>query len=253
MNFPFFMLMVGPSQTGKTTWIFNFIKHFSFINHGHTLRNVFLHMAEFDNSTEFVGAENVEFYSIKSSMKEDELKIDAEIIKAVEDFKRKTESMKKSKKEHDMIVMDDMMMAVGTRKKMMQYVEELVTRKCHHENINYIFVVQDLMFSSSKFRVLFSNANYIVLFPNKSDSRNAKHILRSRGYNGKEITQILKEAFDADENSHPYLLLDSTVKVVENLRIRQGIFPGENLYVYDKIDECLICINHCTQLNIIFN
>lgn len=133
--------------------------------------------------------------------------------------------------------MDDMMLAVGSRKKIMQYVEELVTRKCHHENINYIFVMQDLMSSSSKFRMLFSNANYIVLFPNKSDSRNAKHVLRSRGFRAKEITEILKEAFDNHETSHPYLLLDSTIKMVENARIRQGIFPNKSLYVYNKITE----------------
>ena len=119
----------------------------------------------------------------------------------------------------------------------MQYVEELVTQKCHHENINYIFVVQDLMFSSSKFRMLFSNANYIVLFPNKSDNRNEKHVLRSRGFNAKEIGEILREAFENQETSHPYLLLDSTVKVVENARIRQGIFPNEYLYVYNKLIE----------------
>ena len=132
--------------------------------------------------------------------------------------------------------MDDMMMAVGSRKKMMHYVEELVTRKCHHENVNYIFVIQDLMFSSSKFRMLFSNASYIVLFPNKGDNRNAKHILRSRGYNSK-VNEILKQAFEEGDKTHPYLLLDSTVEVFENVRIRQGIFPKENLFVFNKITD----------------
>ena len=84
--------------------------------------------------------------------------------------------------------------------------------------------------------MLFSNANYIV-FPNKSDNRNVKHVLRSRGFNAKEIQEILKEAFENQETSHPYLLLDSTVKVVENARIRQGIFPNEYLYVYNKLTE----------------
>ena len=138
---------------------------------------------------------------------------------------------------NNLVIMDDMMLAMGSWKKIMQYVEELVTRKCHHENINYIFVVQDLMFSSSKFRMLFSNANYIMLFPNKSDNRNAKHVLRSRGFNAKEIREILKEAFENQETSHPYLLLDSTLKVEENARIRRGIFPNEYLYVYNKLSE----------------
>ena len=240
MNFPFFMLMVGPSQTGKTTWIFKFIKYFSHINKGHTLKNVlFLHMAEFINSANLDddSLKTVTFHPVKTNMSNNEGKMDDEIIKAIEKFKHKVELEDDNKFKHNLVIMDDMMLAVGSRKKMMQYVEELVTRKCHHENINYIFVVQDLMFSSSKFRMLFSNANYIVLFPNRSDNRNAKHVLRSRGFDAKEIREILREAFENRDTSRPYLLLDSTVKVVENARIRQGIFPNEYLYVYNKLTE----------------
>ena len=239
MNFPFFMLVVGPSQTGKTTWILNFIKHFSFINPGHTLQNVlFLHMAEFNNLPD-MDYGNINFHSVKSNMSENESKVDEEIIATIEKFKKKVETPENEddddEHKHNLIIMDDMMLAVGSRRKMMHYVEELVTRKCHHENINYIFVIQDLMFSSSKFRMLFSNANYI-LFPNKSD-RNVKHILRLRGYNVKEIAELLKQAFNSEEKAHPYLLLDSTVKFFENVRIRQGIFPNENLYVFNKLAE----------------
>ena len=126
------------------------------------------------------------------------------------------------------------MLAVGSRKKILNYIQEVVTRKCHHENINYIFVLQDLMYSSAKFCMLFSNANHIILFPNKSD-RNIKHILRSSGFNAQEIKELIQLAFGETYKTHPYLVLDSTVKVVENTRIRQGIFPGENLFVYNKI------------------
>ena len=240
MNFPFFMLMIGPSQSGKTTWLLNFIKYFSFINPGHTLQNVlFLHMAEFANTNEIDPEKfkNITFHSLKTSMTENEEMMDDEIIKTINEFKKKVKKNNKNENEHNLVIMDDMMMAVGSRRKMMHYVEELVTRKCHHENINYVFVVQDLMFSNSKFRLLFSNANYIVLFPNKSDNRNVKHILRSRGFNSKEINEMLKEAFEMTDEPHPYLLLDSTVETFDNVRIRQGIFPGEHMYIYNKIIE----------------
>ena len=138
MNFPFFMLMIGPSQSGKTTWIMNFIKHFSFINPGHTLLNVlFLHMAEFTNFDEIDRSnfKNVIFHPVKTSMTENEEMVDDEIIKAINEFKNKV-SKENADNEHNLVIMDDMMMAVGLRRKMMHYVEELVTRKCHHENIN---------------------------------------------------------------------------------------------------------------------
>lgn len=94
MNFPFFMLMIGPSQTGKTTWILNFVKHFSFVNPGHTLQNVlFLHMAEFTNFEEIDHEElkNVTFHSVKTPMSIGELRVDEEIMKTIDDLKKNRE------------------------------------------------------------------------------------------------------------------------------------------------------------------
>lgn len=50
LNFPFFMLLIGPSQTGKTCWIYKFLKYFSYINPGHTLNKaLYLHMTYNEN------------------------------------------------------------------------------------------------------------------------------------------------------------------------------------------------------------
>ena len=117
MNFPFFMLMVGPSQTGKTTWIFNFIKYFSHINEGHTLKKVlFLHMAEFMNSANVDddSFKNVTFHSVKNTMSNNELKMDDKIIDTIEKFKHKVELESGDEFEHNLVVMDDMMLAVGS-------------------------------------------------------------------------------------------------------------------------------------------
>ena len=92
MNFPFFMLMIRPSQTGKTTWMLDFIKHFSYINPGHTLTNVlYLHMSDFDmpycyddNMLKFI-----KFYLIKSNMADDGSHVDNKIISEIESFKKK--------------------------------------------------------------------------------------------------------------------------------------------------------------------
>ena len=131
MNFPFFVLIVGPSQTGKTTWILNFIKHLSFINPGHTLQNVlFLHMAEFTDLPD-MDYENINFHSVKGTMSENESKVDEEIIATIEKFKKKVQAPEDTNDDdehkHNLIIMDEMMLAVGSRRKMMHYIEELVT------------------------------------------------------------------------------------------------------------------------------
>lgn len=127
--------------------------------------------------------------------------------------------------------MDDVMLAIGSRRKILNYIQEVITHRCHHENVNYLMVVKDLMFSTNKFRMLFSNSNYIILFPNKANSRNIKHVMRSRGFNSKDVEQLMQLAFDDENNLYPYLMLDNT----HNVRIRQRIFPDCNMYVYNKI------------------
>ena len=65
------MLMIGPSQTGKTYWILDFIQSFPYTNPGHILTDVlFLHMADVDiPHPYFKDMEmKIKFHKIKSHM-----------------------------------------------------------------------------------------------------------------------------------------------------------------------------------------
>ena len=50
---------------------------------------------------------------------------DNEIITEIENFKKKVGDQKDNK--HSLVVLDDMMLAVGTRKKILNYIQEIVT------------------------------------------------------------------------------------------------------------------------------
>ena len=118
--------MIGPSQTGKTSWILDFITSFSYINPGHILTDVlFLHMVDVDIPTRYFRdlKTNIKFHKIKSHMI-DENFADNEIITEIDNFKKKLGDRKDN--EHS-LVLEDTMLAVGTRKKILNYIQEIVT------------------------------------------------------------------------------------------------------------------------------
>ena len=128
------------------------------------------------------------------------------------------------------MIFDDLMFLLTGKASSTIFLNDLVLKRCHPKGIDIIFVCQDLMYTSKKLRMLFSNSNYVILFPNNSDKINAKHILRNRGWTGKQAENILKEAF-ASKN-YPYLILDNSRNCPENIRIRQGIFTDKNMNIY---------------------
>ena len=85
------MLLIGPSQTGKTTWIYKFISNFDHINPGHKLKKVlFLHMTVKENALlNKEDSEKVVHHRISNSNMQDDENIDEEIIDVVEKFKSK--------------------------------------------------------------------------------------------------------------------------------------------------------------------
>lgn len=86
MNFSFFMLMIGPSQAGKTTWIKTFIKSFTYLNPGHTLESIlYLHMSKDDKLWEDLDDDLL--HKIKINLTNNEM-IDKEITQ-IEIFKSK--------------------------------------------------------------------------------------------------------------------------------------------------------------------
>ena len=71
-----------------------------------------------------------------------------------------------------MLILDDLMFVALGDKDNLTKLNEYAMKDFHHQNISLIFVCQDMMYCSEKFRQLRSNSLYQVLFNNIGDSRN---------------------------------------------------------------------------------
>ena len=135
------------------------------------------------------------------------------------------------RRKQSLVIFDELMFLLTGKASSTAFLNDLALKRCYHKGMNIIFVCQDLTYASEKLRMLFSNSNYIILFPNNSDKRNTKHVLKNRGLTRKKAENLLKEAFES--KNYPYLILGNSRNCPENIQIRQGVFPDENMYAYE--------------------
>ena len=74
------------------------------------------------------------------------------------------------------------------------------------------------------------NSQYLILFKNPRDATQITHLAKQM-YPGR--TKFMIEAFrDATSKPYTYLAIDLKPETEENMRLRSGIFPLEENYVY---------------------
>lgn len=186
------MIVVGPSQAGKTTFVENLIAN----------RDVL-----FDTPPRkihwFTGSE----YTSENP--------DIEIYEGLPESFDSVEP-------YDMIVLDDLMMEAENSKA----VSNLFTRQVHHKPCTVISITQNLYSGGRENRTRSLNSQYIVLFKSPRDISQVG-VLGKQMYPGKKgfLTEVYKDAVNI--RPHSYLFLDLHQKTPEVMRLRTCILPGE--------------------------
>ena len=127
-------------------------------------------------------------------------------------------------KQWTLLIIDDLMHETDER------VSKIFTRVSHHKNLSVLYLTQNLFFGSKQNRTISLNSHYLILFKNTRDATQISH-LASQMYPGR--TKFLIEAFrDATSKPFSYLLVDLKPDTEDRLRVRSGIFPGEQACVY---------------------
>ena len=99
-----------------------------------------------------------------------------------------------------------------------------------HKNISTIFLVQNLYFKSKYMTTVTKNAQYMIIFENPRDGSIIKTLGR-QVYTDKP--KFLPNAFtQAMSKPYGYLFLDFKPGGDKSYRVREGILPGEQTYVY---------------------
>ncbi|KMQ83493.1 hypothetical protein RF55_19908 [Lasius niger] len=125
-----------------------------------------------------------------------------------------------------LIIVDDLMSELGNDSRL----ANLFTKGSHHRNLSIVFIVQNLFHKGSQMRNIHLNSHYLVLFKNPRDKTQITHLGRQMfpGKN-KSIQEIFE---DATSPAYGYLFLDFHPMTEDYLRMRTGIFPGDEPFVY---------------------
>lgn len=127
---------------------------------------------------------------------------------------------------HKLVVMDDLAQEIINRADM----EILFTQKMHHMNLSLITVYHNLFHQGKYARNISLNTTYLVLFRNLRDSSQIVY-LGHQLFPGRK--GHLLQAYEDATRERGYLLIDlSPIIVDERLRLRTNIFSDEDLVVY---------------------
>ena len=127
------------------------------------------------------------------------------------------------------LVLDDLMDTA----KNSSLISDIFTKYSHHNNITCIVLMQNLFPKGSEMRNISLNANYIVLMKNSRDRAQIHHLAR-QVYPGK--SQFLVKAYeDATKDPFSYLFLDFKNTTPDSMRVRSGLLPGDNMFVYSPV------------------
>ena len=124
----------------------------------------------------------------------------------------------------NLYIIDDMMGVKDT------VIAKRSTKKSYHGNLSVIYIVQNLFHQSKSHRTISLNASYLVLTKNVRDASRIVHLAKQLYPSN---TKFFEQAYQmATKEPYTYLFIDLTPTCPGEIRLRSGIFPTDNHYVY---------------------
>lgn len=206
---PFTAIVAGPSGSGKSCFVTQFIQHLS----------------------EMCDTNFTEIYWYRPQMNVGDDKLKSKIVyrsglPELDDFEDQSPPKPK------LVVVDDMMRESSGSSN----VADLFTKGSHHINLSVFFITQNLFHQGRGQRDISLNAHYIVCFKNPRDRAQIKHLAR-QVY--PEQPKFIEESYaDATKTPHGYLLLDLKQSTPDQMRVRTCVFPDDtHHYVYEPVSS----------------
>lgn len=204
---PCSILLVGPSQSGKTNLAFRIIKQSSPMFTKEPVRIVYCYSVYQDLfSTMEKEVENITFHEGLPSSEQ------------VDEWSESRLPM--------LLVLDDLLANAVNNVEVLN----LFTVKCHHQNISLIMLTQNLYHSGKFMRTISLNASYIICLKNHRDQHQLAIL-------GKQIlpgqSKYFMAAYElATKKKYGYLLIDLSPHTEKTYLLRTNIFPGEDCSIF---------------------
>lgn len=202
---PFRMSIVGPSFSGKTTFVKNLILSKDRICGGEPIKHIVWACKD------------------RSYIPDELIALDDfSVFEGIPDIDKI--------RANSLLIIEDLMLEAFTKK-----VLELFTVHSHHKSISVCLILQSLFPREKLARDISINNQYIVVFKNPRDSSSIGVLARQiSGKKWREIESIYKSAC---QNPFSYLLIDLRQETPDILRYQSNIFNREYFETYATIDE----------------
>ena len=199
--------ITGPTGSGKTEWVFRFLKH---------LRGMYVK----DPPQKVLYC-----YGVYQSLFDD-MERTVPHITMHHGVPTQADIEEFSDGSHSLIILDDLMQSVLGNRNM----ELLFTQGCHHRKLSVIFLTQNLYNQAKSARTITLNTWYLIVFKNVRDASQISTLGRQLfpGHSG-----VLVDAYrDAMKTPYGYLVIDMSPRGQDKTRLRTFVFPGEEPIVY---------------------
>lgn len=192
------ILISGASQSGKTTWVIQLLKH------SHLM---------FDNPPHQI------FYCYKVYQSSfNKLNNHVKFIQGLPNI----EEIADSKRRHVLVILDDLMTEAN------QDTVNLFVVQSHHYNISPIFILQNLFHSNKNIRTINLNSHYIISF---RQSRDTSQIgVLARQIFGKNWQKVVEIYTDQMKKPYNYVLFNIHPSNINRATIHLNVIPSNNEY-----------------------
>lgn len=202
---PFSAIISGPSNTGKSTLLFNILQCQDYL-FSEKPEKVFL----FYKKHQFIYNEMLKLNLVDELIEvEDGMISEDEFLKLVSPYKNSAGSL---------CLFDDCLEDINETN------SKIFTKISHHEKCNVVFLTQNLFADNKHYRVMSRNATYIIIMKNPRDVSQVKIFANQMGVGENLLIDAYKTA---TKKAYSYLMIDLHPTTPEHIRLRTNIFPNE--------------------------